>query len=192
MKPRWKAIPSADGDRHMRLPTTASQTIGPFLHLGLDWLVIDDLVGDSTTGEKFTIEGRVVDGDRNPVRDAIIEIWQANAHGRYAHPQDTQDKPLEAGFKGFGRVPTDDDGRFRFTTIKPGRVPAPQGDLQAPHLNIAIFMRGMLKQVMTRIYFPGDPANAEDALLERVPAERRATLIAAPVAGRAGALQWNV
>jgi protocatechuate 3,4-dioxygenase, alpha subunit len=176
----------------MRLPTTASQTIGPFLHLGLDWLVIDDLVGTGTTGEKFTIEGRVVDGDRNPVRDAIIEIWQANAHGRYAHPQDTQDKPLEAGFKGFGRVPTDDDGRFRFTTIKPGRVPAPQGGLQAPHLNIAIFMRGMLKQVMTRIYFPGDPANAEDALLERVPAERRATLIAAPVTGRAGALQWNV
>ena len=71
------------------------------------------------------MEGRIVDGDGKPVNDAIVEIWQANAHGRYAHPDDRQDKPLEAGFKGFGRVPTGDDGGFRFTTIKPGRVPAP-------------------------------------------------------------------
>ena len=110
----------------MTLPTTASQTIGPFLHLGLAWLVTDNLVGAGVTGERVTVEGRIVDGDGKPVSDAIVEIWQANAHGRYAHPDDVQDKPLEAGFKGFGRVPTDDDGSFRFATIKPGRVPAPR------------------------------------------------------------------
>jgi protocatechuate 3,4-dioxygenase, alpha subunit len=104
----------------MSLQTTSSQTIGPYLHIGLTWLVTDNLVGPGVTGDKVAIEGRVTDGDGKPVNDAIIEIWQANAHGKYAHPDDTQDKPLEKGFKGFGRVPTDDDGRFRFTTIKPG------------------------------------------------------------------------
>src|ERR1700682_1722012 len=145
----------------MSLHATTSQTVGPFFSIGFDWLIRDNLVVPDASGERVTIEGRVLDGDGKPVPDAIIEIWQANAHGKYAHPEDTQDKPPEAGFKGFGRVPTDDDGRFRFTTIKPGRVPAPQGDLQAPHLNIAIFMRGMLKQVMTGIYFPGDSGNGD-------------------------------
>ena len=135
----------------MSLPTTSSQTIGPFLHIGVDWLIVDNLVGPGVTGAKVIVDGRIVDGDGKGVSDAIVEIWQANAHGRYAHPEDTQDKPLEAGFKGFGRVATDDDGRFAFTTIKPGRVPAAGGGLQAPHLNVTIFMRGMLKHVYSRI-----------------------------------------
>jgi protocatechuate 3,4-dioxygenase alpha subunit len=176
----------------MSLQTTSSQTIGPYLHIGLTWLVTDNLVGPGVTGDKVAIEGRVTDGDGKPVNDALIEIWQANAHGKYAHPDDTQDKPLEKGFKGFGRVPTDDDGRFRFTTIKPGRVPAPGGGLQAPHLNVTIFMRGILKHLITRIYFAGDPANAEDPVLQSVPSGRRATLTATPVAGRPGMLEWNV
>jgi protocatechuate 3,4-dioxygenase alpha subunit len=176
----------------MSLQTTASQTIGPFLHIGLDWLVNDDLVGPGVTGEKVVVEGRIVDCDGNAVGDALVEIWQANAHGRYEHPDDTQDKPLEPGFKGFGRVATDDDGGFRFTTIKPGRVPAANGGLQAPHLNVTIFMRGMLKQLLTRVYFPGDPANAEDPVLSSIPAARRETLVASPIAGRAGAIRWNV
>ena len=176
----------------MSLSTTASQTIGPFLHIGLDWLTTDNLVGPRVTGEKVIVEGRIVDADGKPVGDAIVEIWQANAHGRYAHPDDTQDKPLERGFKGFGRVATDEEGLFRFTTIKPGRVPATNGELQAPHLNVTIFMRGMLKQLFTRIYFPGDAANEEDAVLSSVPAARRETLIASPVAGRTGTLRWNV
>jgi protocatechuate 3,4-dioxygenase alpha subunit len=176
----------------MSLQTTASQTIGPFLHIGLNWLITDNLVGPGVSGDKVTIEGRVLDGDGNPVRDAIIEIWQANAHGRYAHPEDTQDKPLEPGFKGFGRVPTDDQGRFRFATIKPGCVPAPGGGMQAPHLNVTIFMRGLLKQLITRIYFPDDPANADDRVLQSVPVERRATLIAKPVAGRPGVLSFDL
>ena len=176
----------------MSLPPTASQTVGPFLHIGLDWLVTDNLVGPGVTGDKVVIEGRIVDADGNGVDDALVEIWQANAHGRYAHPADTQDKPLEEGFKGFGRVATDDDGGFRFTTIKPGRVPAATGGLQAPHLNVTILMRGMLKQLVTRVYFPDDPANPEDAVLSSVPAARRATLVASPIAGRAGALRWDV
>lgn len=176
----------------MSLQTTSSQTIGPYLHIGLTWLMTDNLVGTGVTGDKVTVEGRIVDGDGKPVNDAIVEIWQANAHGRYAHPDDRQDKPLEPGFRGFGRIPTGDDGGFRFTTIKPGRVPAPGGGRQAPHLNVTIFTRGLLKHLNSRIYFPDDPANAEDAVLQSVPASRRGTLVAAAIAGRADALAWNV
>jgi protocatechuate 3,4-dioxygenase alpha subunit len=176
----------------MSLQTTSSQTIGPYLHIGLTWLVKDNLVGPGVAGEKFTLEGRVVDGDGKPVNDAVIETWQANAAGRYAHPEDTQNKPMTPGFTGFGRVLTDDEGRFRLTSIKPGRVPGPGGGLQAPHLSVTIFMRGLLKHLATRMYFPGDAANAEDAVLREVADNRRATLIAQPIAGRAGALQWNI
>jgi protocatechuate 3,4-dioxygenase alpha subunit len=176
----------------MSLQTTASQTVGPYLHIGLTWLVTDNLVGPGVTGERISIEGRVLDGDGKPVVDALVEIWQANAHGKYAHPDDPQDKPLEPGFKGFGRVPTDDKGSFRFTTIKPGRVVAPGGGMQAPHVSVTIFMRGLLKHLNTRIYFPGDAANADDAVLGSVPQTRRETLIAKPVAGRSGALEWNI
>ena len=176
----------------MSLQTTASQTVGPYLHIGLTWLATDNLVGPGVSGEKISIEGRVLDGDGKPVSDALVEIWQANAHGKYAHPDDPQDKPLETGFKGFGRVPTDDKGSFKFTTIKPGRVPAPAGGLQAPHINVTIFMRGLLKQLHTRIYFPADPANADDAVLQSVPQPRRGTLIAKSVAGHPGSFEWNV
>ena len=178
--------------RQMSLPTTASQTVGPFLHIGLDWLVNDILAGPGVSGERIVVEGRIVDADGSGVADALVEIWQANAHGRYAHPDDTQAKPLEPGFTGFGRVATGDDGGFRFATIKPGRVPAAERGLQAPHLNVTIFMRGMLKHLQTRLYFPGDPANAEDPVLSSVPSTRRETLIAKPIAGRPGALSWNV
>ena len=176
----------------MSLPTTSSQTIGPFGHIGFEWLVNDNLVGAGVTGAKIVVEGRIIDGDGKGVGDAVVEIWQANAHGRYAHPDDTQDKPLEAGFNGFGRVETADDGRFALTTIKPGRVPAAAGGMQAPHINVTIFMRGMLKQLCTRIYFPGDAANADDPVLAVVPAGRRDTLVAKPIAGRADALRWDV
>jgi protocatechuate 3,4-dioxygenase, alpha subunit len=176
----------------MSLQTTSSQTVGPYLHIGLTWLVTENLVGPGVSGEPVTIEGRILDGDGKPVSDALVEIWQANSHGKYAHPDDPQEKPLEAGFKGFGRVPTDDDGRFKFMTIKPGRVAAPGGGLQAPHINVTILMRGMLKQLNSRIYFPGDPANAEDAVLRRVPSARRETLIANSAGGESNAMQWNV
>jgi protocatechuate 3,4-dioxygenase alpha subunit len=175
----------------MSLQTTSSQTIGPYLHIGLTWLITDDLAPAGVSGERVAIEGRVIDGDGNTVNDAVVEIWQANAHGRYAHPDDTQQKPLEPQFKGFGRVTTDNDGVFRFTTIKPGRVPGPAGGMQAPHLNVTIFMRGLLKHLITRMYFPDEPANDEDLVLQGVPPERRRTLIATARDGKS-ALNWNV
>jgi len=124
------------------------------------------------------------------VSDGLIEIWQANAQGKYAHPEDRQKKPLQKGWRGFGRAATDARGGFRFRTIKPGPVPGAEGELQAPHLVVSVFMRGMLKHLATRMYFPNEPANAGDALLKLVAPARRATLIAKEK-GK-GALEWNV
>jgi protocatechuate 3,4-dioxygenase alpha subunit len=177
---------------HMSLQATTSQTVGPYLHIGLTWLITENLAPEGVAGERVFIEGRVIDGDGKPVNDALVEIWQANAKGKYAHPQDRQAKPLEKGFRGFGRSATDDKGMFRFQTIKPGRVPGPDGKLQAPHIAVNVFMRGQLKQLVTRIYFPNDPANTEDAVLNLVPADRRGTLIGKKIAGMSGALEWNV
>jgi protocatechuate 3,4-dioxygenase alpha subunit len=174
----------------MSLQTTSSQTIGPYLHIGTTWLVTEDLTAPGVTGEPVAIDGRVLDGDGKPVIDALVEIWQANAHGRYAHPEDTRDLPLEPGFSGFGRSQTDEQGRFRFTTIKPGRVPGADGTLQAPHLNVTIFMRGILKHLITRMYFPDDPANATDPVLGLVPEARRGTLVAR--GAKPGVLAWEV
>ncbi len=174
----------------MGLHPTASQTIGPYLRIGLTPMFVTEIAGPDVPGEHITLRGRVLDGDGKPVNDALIEVWQANAAGRYAHPDDTKEKPLTPGFQGFGRSPTDDDGAFRFTTIKPGSVPSPDGQTQAPHLAIVVFMRGLLRQLVTRVYFPGDPANATDLVLQLVPVERRATLIARPAAD--GTLEWDI
>jgi protocatechuate 3,4-dioxygenase alpha subunit len=162
----------------MKLPTTSSQTVGPYLHIGLTWLNTANLVGAGIAAPPITIAGRVTDGDGAPVTDALIEIWQANEHGRYAHPEDRRALPLTPGFTGFGRMPTDAEGRYAFTTLKPGRVPAPQGGLQAPHLNVTVLMRGMLRHLYSRIYFHDEAANADDPVLSSVPPPRRATLVA--------------
>ena len=98
------------------------------------WLITENLAAPGVTGERITLQGRVIDVDRRPVDDALVEIWQANAHGRYAHPEDRRDLPLDPDFAGFGRSATDATGQFRFTTIKPGRVPSPDGRMQAPHV----------------------------------------------------------
>ncbi len=174
----------------MKLVASGSQTVGPYLHIGLTWLNTDRIAGRGVKGERVALQGRLLDGNGVGVSDGLVEIWQANAAGKYAHPDDRQKKPLEKGFRGFGRIPTDARGRFRFSTVKPGRVPGPGGKLQAPHLAVTVFMRGLLKQLSTRIYFPGDPANADDPVLKRVPAARRATLIARRKSK--GVLQWNI
>lgn len=176
----------------MSLQATTSQTVGPYFKIGLEWLNRDNLVCEGVSGERVTIQGRVVDGDGAAVPDAILEIWQANAHGKYNHPEDTQDKPLEPGFKGYGRVATNAAGAFRFTTIKPGPVPGPDGKEQAPHLIVSVFMRGVLRRTITRIYFPDEPHNAADFILNLVEPARRATLIARKAAGDPGTLEWNV
>jgi protocatechuate 3,4-dioxygenase alpha subunit len=176
----------------MSLQATTSQTVGPYFKIGLRWLNRDNLVGEGVSGERVTIQGRVFDGDGTPVPDAILEIWQANAHGKYAHPEDTQDKPLEPGFKGYGRVPVSAEGLFRFATIKPGPVPGPDGNEQAPHLVVSVFMRGLERRLVTRIYFPDEPRNAADFILNLVEPARRSTLIAKKTAGGPGTLEWNV
>jgi protocatechuate 3,4-dioxygenase alpha subunit len=176
----------------MRLPATTSQTVGPYFEIGLQPLKCDNLAGDGVAGERVAVQGRVLEGDGAHVPDALLEIWQANSHGKYAHPEDTQDKPLDPGFRGYGRIPTDRNGCFRFATIKPGPVPGPAGAEQAPHLVISVFMRGLMKRLVTRMYFPDDARNATDPILNLVELDRRRTLIATKVPPQAGVLEWNV
>jgi protocatechuate 3,4-dioxygenase alpha subunit len=176
----------------MSLQATTSQTIGPFFKIGLHWLVRDNLAEAGVSGERVRIEGRVVDGDGIPVPDAFLEIWQANAQGKYAHPEDSQPKPVDPKFTGYGRIPTNGEGTFRFTTIKPGPVPGPDGNEQAPHLLVSVFMRGLLRRLVTRVYFPDEPLNAADYILNLVEPARRSTLIATRISGHPGALEWNV
>lgn len=179
----------------MLYPTT-SQTVGPYLHIGLSGLNCADLTAGLTALDTppVVIEGRVTDGQGKPVPDGMIEIWQADAQGVYQHPDDPRYSGADAaksGFTGFGRLPTEPDGSFRITTIKPGRVAGPDGTLQAPHLVVSLFMRGLLKHLSTRMYFPDEAqANQQDWILQQVPAARRATLVAQ--AGDNGTLRWNV
>jgi len=176
----------------MNFQATTSQTVGPFFSIGLTWLNQDNLVGPGVTGERVKIGGRVLDGDGKPVPDAMIEVWQANAHGKYAHPEDKQEKSLEPGFRGFGRIFSDENGQFRFITIKPGQVPGPEGKPQAPHIVVSVFARGLLRRLVTRIYFPDEPSNAADFVLKLVEPARRDTLIARKAGGQATVLEWNV
>jgi protocatechuate 3,4-dioxygenase, alpha subunit len=177
----------------MKHGLTPSQTIGPFFHPALLHEGWNDLTAHGATGERVVIEGRVVDGAGAPVDDAMIEIWQANASGRYDHPDDRQERPADSNFHGFGRVGTGKDGSFRFCTIKPGSVPGRDDAVQAPHINVTIFARGLLKQLVTRIYFPDEPLNAGDPLLSALPPDSRATLIARPSgSGAERALRFDI
>ena len=174
-----------------KLIPTPGQTVGPFFALGLDRPEWADLARHNPDGERITIEGRVLDGNGAPVPDALIESWQANAAGRYDHVEDTQsDKRIDPNFHGYGRVATDAEGRFRITTVKPGPVPGRGNALQAPHLNIAFFARGLLRQLSTRIYFSDEPANASDPLLSSIEdVGVRQTLIARR--GKGGAYHFD-
>ena len=169
----------------MMTKITPSQTVGPYFKYGLTpgdayaWndAFSNDLLTPDVSGERIRIVGRVFDGDGKVVPDSMLEIWQADAQGRFADPQDTRGVPNSA-FKGFGRCGTNPDGEFSFHTVKPGNVPGPKGKPQAPHIVMAVFARGMTQQTMTRIYFEGDAANAADPILALVPEGRRGTLIA--------------
>ena len=161
---------------------TPSQTVGPYLSIGL----LGGSIGSSLVPEDdwraIRVRGRLLDGNGDPVPDGMVEIWQANAAGRYAHPKDARTNiALEEGFLGFGRSGTTDDGWFEFVTVKPGRVPAPDGRLQAPHLVVLVFARGLLKQLVTRLYFPDEnEANADDPVLSELDEGERETLVARP------------
>jgi protocatechuate 3,4-dioxygenase alpha subunit len=164
----------------MTLGLTPSQTVGPFFGFALPYRDGGILV-DPSDPDAITIEGRVIDGAGDPVSEAMIELWQANRHGRYAHPADTRTHlPLEESFTGFGRLVSDSQGRYSLVTVKPGPVPGPQGGLQAPHIDVGVFARGLLDRLVTRIYFPDETqANSRDPILSRIDdAVARETLIA--------------
>jgi len=176
----------------MNRQATTSQTVGPFFQVGLSRFYVHDLAGPGVSGQRVEIVGRVLDGDGQGVPDAMIEIWQANAHGKYAHPDDRQEKSTEPGFQGYGRTPTEEDGLFRFKTIKPGQVLGPDGKLQAPHIVVSVFARGLLRRLVTRIYFPDDAANSEDYALSLVEPSRLHTLIAKKSSKHDGVMEWNI
>jgi len=170
---------------------SASQTVGPFFNFGLTTNPnLGNLVGPGVEGERISLLFRVLDGDGVPAPgDAMIEIWQADSAGRYPHPLDA--RAIKGGaFHGFGRLETDAAGRCTFETIKPGCVR--YNTVQAPHVTLAVFARGMLKQLYTRLYFAGDATNKEDPILLLVPAERRDTLMAKPDSVRPGHWHFDV
>ena len=159
---------------------TSSQTVGPYFAICLTPGPITPHVVDPGDPRAIWVSGTLLDGAGDPVPDAMIEIWQANAAGRYNHPADDRtEAPLEDGFLGFARSDTVDAGQFGFVTVKPGSVPWPAGGMQAPHLEVGVFARGLLKRVVTRMYFPDEiEANATDPVLARLGDAARATLIA--------------
>jgi len=160
---------------------TPSQTIGPFFRVC--WAEDSARLADSqVAGEKIQLRCRVLDGEGTPVSDAMIEIWQADSTGAYNRP----------GFRGFGRACTNQDGACTFETIKPGRVAGEGGVLQAPHVSVNLFARGLLKQLVTRIYFAGEPANQEDTVLTLAPEGRRDTLLAHPCSGDPGVWDFEI
>ena len=172
-----------------KLVPTPSQTVGPFFHLALDRAEWADLTTDNPQGERIVIEGRVPDGDGAPVGDACLELWQANAAGRYAHPDDTRtDKPLDPNFRGFGRVATDAEGRFRVTTIRPGAVPGRGNALQAPHINGVVLFPRIAEAICTRgSISPASPPTSDPLFVDRGSGGTR-TLFAAAPRGRRSAI----
>lgn len=161
--------------------TTPWQTVGPFFEIGLPWEGGACSVPEATPGA-ITISGALHDGAGEPVPDGLIETWQADPAGRFADLHDHGGPSSLDGFRGLARCGTRDDGSYRIVTVKPGPVPGPNGSMQAPHIEVSVFARGMLRRCVTRIYFADEEqANTGDLLLARVPAARRETLLARPI-----------
>jgi len=164
-----------------QLGLTPSATVGPYLAIGLTWADGVWAAAEGTPGGCW-IRGRVVDGAGAVVPDAMVETWQADPDGGFPSPEDPRGAASYPGFRGYARAQTS-TGEFAIYTLKPGRLPDGEGGLQAPHIDVSLFARGLLDRVVTRIYFADEAdANAEDAVLRTVPADRRDTLLATPVA----------
>jgi protocatechuate 3,4-dioxygenase, alpha subunit len=162
---------------------TPSQTVGPFFHYALPYDTGPQVAGPSRDGV-FRLWGRVFDGDGTPIPDSLVEIWQADEHGAFVDEPGIFDAPAAAGFRGFGRCATDAEGAFEFFTVKPAAVPTAAGEMQAPHIAMSVFARGMLRRVVTRVYFDDDPvANQADPLLSSLDEPRRTTLVATSTDG---------
>lgn len=161
------------------LPLTPSQTVGPFLHIVLDWDDGSDAVAEGTPGAVW-LRGRVYDGAGAPLPDAVVETWQADADGRFDHADDPRGAvAAPPGFRGFGRSATGVGGEWAIRTVKPGVVPTADGQRQAPHVDVSVFARGLLDRVVTRLYFADEAdANHADPVLSTVPEHHRGTLIA--------------
>ncbi len=181
----------------MTVRATTWQTVGPFFSIGLGRRYRSELAGEgmedeAVPGEHVCVHGRVLDGDLLPVPDAILEIWQADAAGRYANPEVESQRLAGRCFTGYGRVATDDDGRFNFSTIKPGAVAGPEGALQAPHAVVGVMMRGLLRRLVTRMYFTDERLNSTDVILQLIALERRRTLLLTPEPNRPGHYTWDI
>lgn len=165
-----------------------SQTVGPYYSIGLDYLVSETLAAPGVAGRHITIEGTVFDADGLPVPDAIVELWQASSEGDYiTHPTQSSEN-----FSGFARLSTHDNGHFQVHTIEPGPVTYRDGRMQAPHIVALVFMRGLMRHLVTRIYMPDHPMNTADPVLQLIPQSRRATLIANAVDDIGDQLCWNI
>ncbi|MFD1811167.1 protocatechuate 3,4-dioxygenase subunit alpha [Rhodococcus gannanensis] len=173
--PRYPVVP---GDfTTVKFGATPSQTVGPYLHIGLPWADGANVVAPGTPGA-VRVTVTVVDGNREPIADALVETWQADAEGRFDHPDDPRGSQ-DCTFRGFGRVPADASGTVAITTVKPGALPAENGLWEAPHIDVSVFARGMLDRAITRIYFPDEEeANAADPVLSSLPEAQRAKLVA--------------
>lgn len=166
----------------MDLQLTPSQTAGPFLHIGMLWPDGPLAVAEDHP-DAIVAAGRIVDGAGDPVTDALVETWQADGDGRFPSDQDPRGAAT-SGFRGWARCDTDDEGRWRIVTVKPGPVPGPDGTVQAPHVDCTIHARGLLGHLFTRIYFADEAdANAADPVLAAVPEAQRSTLLAQPAEG---------
>ena len=174
---------------------TPSQTVGPFLAIGLPWPDGPFVVPEGTPGA-IEITGLLLDGAGVPIPDGLIETWQADPDGRFSHPDDPRGapEPADPPFRGFGRCPTGPDGSYRIVTLRPGPLPSPDGRTEAPHLDVSVLARGMLDRVVTRIYFADETeANESDPVLASITEEdRRPTLIAQPDPGRPGVFRLDI